>query len=473
MNLIPNNPSKKIEAIYIEKFININKINIKVIKYNEYLNINQEIIKTYKDKPDLLIINFSNGKPDIIKNIPKYPIFLNNIFYITPICIQQVNGFDNNSKNKYYLINNFIERIRIILGGIITDKQTSQELKIKYIPRINLSSGIKDYMKNNFEKKWFVNNIPKWMSKNFEINNAGWLSDYNKLAINYIYKNYKINNVAELGSYYGLSTKYLASKNEGYIYSFDEYKNILLTDFTITNLTPIDKNYFLKYIKFESFHKNLENYENIYSVKYDCYNACKLLHENNINIDLFYIDFCKIDSKLIKIVDEIFHFYPNCIVIGDDAMYLKKSLEYFKNKYDYVYLETCYICSKKLVNKKKLLDVFEIMKDYNNTTDLQKLEKLDEKYRINYILKLIKNNDNIEKIINDIKKLNVNPNTKSNHISQNGNLFIYIASNFYENKKYYYELYNKLNDIYLDKKLLNNFNLSSDDYFNYKLNDFI
>ena len=71
MNLIPNNPSKKIEAIYIEKFININKINIKVIKYNEYLNINQEIIKTYKDKPDLLIINFSNGKPDIIKNIPK------------------------------------------------------------------------------------------------------------------------------------------------------------------------------------------------------------------------------------------------------------------------------------------------------------------------------------------------------------------------------------------------------------------
>jgi len=468
MNLIPNNHSKKIEAICIEKYINIDKINIKTINYRENININKEIINAYKNKPDLLIINFSDNSPDIIKNIPKYPIFLNNIFYITPICIQQINGFDNNSNNKTYLINNFIERIKYILGGIITDK----EIKLKYKSNINLSSGIKDYIKNDFEKNWFVNKIPKWMSKNFEINNAGWFSDYNKLAINYIYQNYKIKNVAELGSYYGLSTKYLASKNEGNVYAFDEYKNILLTDFIITNLTPIDKNYFLKYIKFESFHKNLENYENIYSVKYDCYNACKLLYENNIDIDLFYIDFCKIDNKIIKVVDEIFYLYPNSIIIGDDAVYLDKSLEYFKNKYDYINLKTCYICSKKLINKDSLLRVFKIMEKYNSTTDLKKLEKLNEKYRINYILKLIGHNSSIKKILYIINRLKINPNTKSN-ILQNGNIFIYIASNFYENKKYYYELYNKLNEIYVDKKIRNNFNLSSDDYFNYKLNDFL
>ncbi len=469
MILIPNNHSKKIEAMCIEKYININKINSKIINYDRHLNINKEILKTYKDKPDLLIINFSHDTPDIIKNIPKYPIFLNNIFYITPICIQQVNGFDNNSHDKDYLINNFIERIKLILGGIITNR----EIKVKYISNLDLSSGIKDYMKNDFEKKWFVNKLPKWMSKNFEINKAGWFSDYNKLAINYIYKNYKIKNVAELGTYYGLSTQYLAERNSGIIYSFDEFKNILLTDFIIDNLTPIDKKYFLKYLKFESFHKNLENYKNIYSIKYDCYDACKLLYENNIGIDLFYIDFCKIDNKLIRVVDEIFHRYPNCIIVGDDAEYLDKSLEYFKNKYDYVNLETCYICSKKLVNKNKLLQAFEIMKDYNNTNNLKKLEKLEEKYKINYIVRLIKNNSTIDKILDNIKKLNIDPNTKSGNISQNGNLFIYIASNFYKNKKYYYELYNKLNDIYLDKKLMNNFNLSSDDYFNYKLDDFI
>jgi hypothetical protein len=469
MNLIPNNPNKKIESICIEKYININKINIKIINYKENLNINKEIIKVYRDKPDLIIINFSNNSPDIIKNIPKYPIFLNNIFYITPICIEQINGFDNKSNNKDYLINNFIQRIKFILGGIITN----EKLKVKDILNINLSSGIKDYMKNNFEKKWFVNKIPKWMSKNFEINNAGWFADYNKLAIDYIYENYKIKNVAELGSYYGLSTKYLASKKKGNLYSFDEYKNILLTDFVITNLTPFDKNYFLKYIKFESFHKNLENYENIYSVKYDCYNACKLLYENNIDIDLFYIDFCKIDNKIIKVVDEIFHFYPNSIIIGDDAVYLNESLKYFKNKYDYVNLETCYICSKKLINKDNLLKNFKIMKKNNSTNDLEELKKLDEKYKINYIIKLIKNNSNIKKIIDDIEKLKIDPNTKSNNILQNGNIFIYIASNFYENKNYYYELYNKLNEIYVDKKITNNFNLSSDDYFNYKLDYFM
>ena len=136
MNLIPNNHSKKIEAICIEKYINIDKINIKTINYRENININKEIINAYKNKPDLLIINFSDNSPDIIKNIPKYPIFLNNIFYITPICIQQINGFDNNSNNKTYLINNFIERIKYILGGIITDK----EIKLKYKSNLKLSS---------------------------------------------------------------------------------------------------------------------------------------------------------------------------------------------------------------------------------------------------------------------------------------------------------------------------------------------
>ena len=63
-------------------------------------------------------------------------------------------------------------------------------------------------------------------------------------------------------------------------------------------------------------------------IKNNNFLAIKWLKDNKINIDLFYIDFIKDDVKLINFINEIFEEYPNCIIIGDDLVYLKYSIDY-------------------------------------------------------------------------------------------------------------------------------------------------
>jgi hypothetical protein len=471
MNLIlyPANINKVLESNYIPKYINIKrKAQIEIINYNIDKNINEEVIKSYKKYPDILIINFDNISPIIIKNIPRYPIFINNMFYITPICYQQLNGFSNDNNNKQYLINDFIERIKRILGGILS----INDFKFQNISYVNMDSGIKNIMDIKFEKNWFVNKIPKWMTTDIEINNSGWFSIYNQLAIDYIFENYKINKTVELGAYYGLSTKYIINKNiNSTLYSFDLYDNILLTNYVVKNITQLDINYFFKYIKFESFHSNLSNFENLYSVKYDCYSAPELLKKYNINIDLFYIDFCKKDKLLIQFVDNIFKLYPECIIIGDDAPMLSSSLKYFENKYDYVYLRDCYICSykTKLINTDKLLEKYNKEKEYQNTNDIELLKNIDINYRIKYIGYLINNYKNNSDIIKYLDILNIDPNIQSHYLIHNSNLFHHIAYSSNKNYEYYIGLYNILNEKYNDKDISNDLNLIPNDYFNYDL----
>ncbi len=341
--LIPTNKSKIFESKFIKKFIDITDPVIKIIHYNKNNNINKDILKAFDDKPDIIIINFNekemknkNNKKEklkIIKNIPRIPIFIDNVFYISPISLKCINGFSNNINDKDYLIKDCIVRIIKTYGGIIS----YSNFVFPLLDYNNFQSGLNLYNKNAFSKNYYVNNIPKWMTKNIEINNKGWFSKNNQYAIDYIFKNYSLTNIVELGTYYGTSSLYMAErKNQDCsIYCVDNFDNILLTNFVVENPTPIDFKYFFRYFKFESFHARLANYSNIYSLKYDCYKIPKLFSCNKINVDLFYIDFCKIDSKLILLVDEIFQLYPNAIVIGDDAVHLDKSLKYFKDKYNY------------------------------------------------------------------------------------------------------------------------------------------
>ena len=71
--------------------------------------------------PDLLIIKFDDKIDTLrITKLPRYPIYLGNTFYITPICIQQINGFPNDTNDQYFLINEFIKRILIIFGAILS-----------------------------------------------------------------------------------------------------------------------------------------------------------------------------------------------------------------------------------------------------------------------------------------------------------------------------------------------------------------
>ena len=106
--LYPANTNKLLEPNNISKYINIkNKSKTEIIIYGINKNINKDVIIAYEKKPDILIINFDNNEPIFIKNIPRYPIFINNIFYITPICYQQINGFSNDNNNKQYFCHSF------------------------------------------------------------------------------------------------------------------------------------------------------------------------------------------------------------------------------------------------------------------------------------------------------------------------------------------------------------------------------
>jgi hypothetical protein len=469
--LFPTNKKKIIESENIEFFINTKeKINFETINYDKNKNINLEIIDIYKNEPDIIIIKFKNTKLLNITKIPKYPIFYDFVFYITPICMQQVNGFSNNNNNVYYLVYNFLERIKTILGGIISKKGFVYNLN--NYPNVNLSSGI--------NKLWFVDNIPSWMVKHFPINTSGWFSNYNKLAIDYVYEVFNIENTVELGSYYGLSTKYIANKNKnGILYSADEYRNILLTNYIATTITPIDTKYFFKYIKFESYHKNIleSGNKNIYSLKYNCFNVPNLLHKNKIKIDLFYIDFCKKDNLLIKFVDNIFLLYPNCIIIGDDASILKHSLDYFKNKYNYINLTDCYLCSKNI----KFTKTEKLMKEYNehrnileniDDIDIDVIKNENDDYKILYLAKQINKKKSTNEIIKIIKILNIDPNKNCFFLIQNSNIFNHIAYSYNKDKKYYMNLYKIMDNLYTDKKIKNSFNLISSDYFEYGLDAF-
>lgn len=475
LELFPANPNKLLESKYIEKFINIIDIPLNVIiNYHINSNINNDVLYSYNLKPDILIINFSTTTPNKLKNIPRYPIFVNNVFYITPICYQQINGFSNDINNMDFLINDFIERIKRILGAIIS----TPNFTFNTISQINLNSGIKNIMfPNSISNNWFVNHVPSWTTKFICSNKAGWLSSFNKIAIDYVFSNYDISSIAELGAYYGLSTKYMANikSNDSSIYSFDQFDNIMLTNYVAKNITPLDLNYFFKYIKLESFHSNLSSFNNIFSLKYDCFNAPELLHNNKINIDLFYIDFCKKDKLLINFVNKIFKFFPNSIIIGDDASMLSSSLEHFKNNYNYVFLTDCYICSKNIIfkNSEQLLLKYNNEIKYRTTTNIELLETIDINYKIYFISRLIDQQKPYNEIFKALKTLNIDPNAQCSLLRQNSNLFHHIAYKSTINNKYYLGLYNYLNNKYIIKNTKNNFNLTPNDYFNYELNSFI
>jgi hypothetical protein len=501
--LLTLNKKKFFESKLIPHFYNV-KGNSKIftIKYKSDLNLNHEILKSYHEKPDIIIIDFnesSNSNIICIKNRPMYPIIYNGVLYITPICIEQINGFSNSINNKEKLFKNVVERILYSMGGILTEKQYSMinidlfktKTKTKTNNKTNneniFTDGIKDIF-TDFRRESIVNRIPDWMLTGIDRNLTGWFTIENSMAIDYIMKLYRdeINNIAELGSYFGKSTRYLASKkrDECKLFAFDDFKNVLLTDYIIENPNPLDYKYFLNRFKFEGFHKNLAEFNNIYSVKYDCFKATKWLKQNNILIDLFYIDFCKNDNKLIRIIDEIFELYPNAIVIGDDAQWLNSSLEYFSNKYNYIYCKNCYICSanRPFENKEKFISKLKESWDSEGYYQIEDAVKLNLQYRIKFIIKYIEkyieksiNQKNKNSVIQLFNKLSVDPNERCRYIVQGGNLFHWIAMKYRnsDNKDQWLSLYSEINKKYADRSESNFLGLTPNDYFNYNLTDFL
>lgn len=488
--LLPLNKKKVYESKLMPFFYNINNVvKTEIIHFKKGLNINKELLHLYKNKPDLFIIDFNEkyliNNITFIKNKPIYPIISGSVLYITPICIEQINGFSNKLFDKESLLDDVIDRIMYGLGGILVNNDHKINITCKRsVSKQNetiFNNGIKDYLKD-FRRHSNVSYIPEWMTKGIDKNKTGWFTVENSQAIDYVLDTYRdtITNIAELGSYFGKSTKYIASKKKDDVnlFAFDDFKNVLLTDYTINNPNPLDYKYFLQYLKFEGFHKNLSNYNNVYSIKYNCFMAPKWLKKNNIKIDLFYLDFCKIDHKLIKIVDEIFELFPESIIIGDDAQWLDKSLTYFKEKYNYIYAYNCYICSykKNLIKKDGFIKKVKDNQDKENCLSVNKCSKLNLQYRIKYLLNTINKNINtdnfIKNINNQIKELSINPNERCRYIVQGGCLFHQISMKYREdikNRNKWLSLYQEIIKKYKDKSIKNYFGLTPNDYFNYNL----
>ena len=501
--LLTLNKKKVYESKLIPFFYNLDRVAKRVtIKYEKNIDLNREILRFYNEKPDIIIINFNRIDTSIllIKNSPMYPIIYNGVLYITPVCIEQINGFSNTIKEKDALFRDTVERILYSMGGILTEKKYSNmNIVISKNKNKNiLTNGIKDQY-TDFRRESVVNQIPRWMVRGIKENRTGWFAIENSMAIDYIMQLYgdRINNIAELGSYFGKSTRYLASKKRDScnLFAFDDFKNVLLTDYIIENPNPLDFKYFLNRFKFEGFHKNLAEFSNIYSVKYDCFKAAKWLKRHNINIDLFYLDFCKNDSKLIKVVDEIFDLYPNAIVIGDDAQWLSSSLEYISKKYNYIYCKNCYICTnrerqnreqqnrerqnRERQNREQFMNQLKINWRDEDCNVLEDVIKLDIEYRIKfimrYITKLIHNGKDQNKINRLLERLAIDPNKSSRYIVQGGNLFHWIAMKYQSdsNKERYLSLYNEITEKYRDNDELNFMDLTPNDYFNYNLTNFV
>ena len=154
---------------------------------------------------------------------------------------------------------------------------------------------------------------------------------------------------------------------------------------------------------------------------------------------------------------------------------LSTALEYFKNKYNFILLKECYICSKniKLKNTEQLLNKINNIIRFQETEDIELLKTIDIDYRIWFIAKLINQQKPASEIIKYLELLNVNPNTVTYFLRQYSNLFHHIAYKSINNNYYFIELYDILNKKYGNQDLRNNFNLSVNDYFNYELNSFM
>jgi len=478
LKIIPVNNKKVIESEHANKFYDTHneKINIVYIQFRENKNLNEIILKKYKEQPDIIIINFNdiedkqknnNANNNIqnnsnilnINSIPVYPIIYKKVIYITPILIEQLNGFSNVYIDKNSCLNDFYNRIYYIIGAIISDNTFNINITT------HDNSGIKD-RRIGFLKDNTVSKLEPWMSRFIPTCDFGWFGLQNRLAIDYVFENYKINNLAELGVYMGKSAKYISNKNKNIdYYCFDRFDNLFLTDYITKSLQPDDTNFFYKYIRFETFNSNLKDHSNLFSIKNDNYLSIDFLKKYNINIDLFYIDFCKDDTLLIDFINKIFEHYPNAIIIGDDLVHLTFSMKYLSKKYNLVEMVTCYVCTYKtpIVNKNKLLNDSKEIVNKLNETNINKIVNYEKEYIKNFIMREIEKKINIDKIINYINIIKINTNDLIDFDSNN--IYHSIIKLYKKtNDNYYIDLYNKLCKIYKDEHKKNDANMTPLDY---------
>ena len=452
----------------IKKLINIMQPTIMKID-NSYLSKNGiEINKLLlKNLENYNIFTFGEI-PFKINFISLYPIILsNNSLILTNTQIQILNGFDNNTD----IIKSILFRSKYYFGGIITDN-------IDYINKLNnnfnnfnLNKGIKDLL-SGIERNYFINKVNKNLVYNYIPNKQGWISKDTNDNLKYMLNYTKPKNIVECGSWYGKSTKIILKNIEknSNIYCFDKYQPVLKSSYDFKHKTPIDLFYF-SYPRLETFMKNVSEYDsNIYAINYDALQAPEFLKKNNIEVDIFYLDFEKRSSNLLNFLKKINDFYPNSNIVGDDMVYssVKSAISNYilsNNKYIGIIADSYIISNNKLKDYNKLID-----KSYKYKTEIEYIIKDIQNNKINtknipIYIKLSLEYGLFKKILEIIKKLKLKLNEPILELDHN-NTYYHFISNYlriYEMKDLLKEFIN-----YEEPKLIyNNYLLTYKDYFNY------
>ncbi len=482
LKLKPIMENKKFRAEHVNPFYNEKKINLTMKLYNFYndanISINEQIWNDWKDKKeiDLYIISFKTYKINmqnyefIISNLPKFPIYYDETVIITPILFYLLNGFSNRIKEKTNLLKDFFCRIAEKIGVILASKYFFYPQRIHFD-----NTGIHDFFTNKLLKEPNVFKIQDWMVDKFDTNDFGWFSYNNHLMADYLFENFNIKKVAEFGIFMGYSTRIFLNKNPNLeYYCFDNFNPLFLTKSSQTNMKVDDVKFHWKFMRFETFHANIKEFKNVYTIVGDIYQNFHLLKKYNIEPDLFYIDFEKRDNYVIKIVDKILNQFPNTIIFGDDAVYLNKSLKYIQEKYNSIILKNCYACSKNKTfpDAEKFTQLYQQEQNHLKENNIKKVSALTEKFKINYITRLIDRKIDIPKILIAIDYLHINPNTRSITLENEDNIYHFICKKYRDDPNYYMKLYNELNKIHPDKGIPNNFNLIPHDYIDYNIGKF-
>lgn len=430
LKLIPLN---KLENKYLQNNIkkyynnynnnNNSRIKIKYLIFEENgYKTNKLIIDNIDKNYDLII--FTNNQNKIQKNInliPVYPIYYkenNNIFLIfTPILLQQINGFSNNTL-KQNLLNDILYRINKELGGILVNTN------LPNIEKVEIKDGYNNllYDKNNILSNYFVNEIKEKYTKYIPTNFHGWLAPGTKANLEYVIHQFNPKVILELGAWLGKSDYFIKNLNNNIeLYSVDKFQNVLTTPYNSNEYNPIDKFYF-NVIRYETFCKNLSKYsKNLYTIKYNIDNIIDLLKKfPSFHIDIIFIDAIKNKNKLIKFINNIFKLYPNIIIVGDDYVFdsVKDAIKTFQNDYFIEYNNTSYVISKqKLINynqvkiknelnKKKNIYIQNISlnKDFMNYNNLN----IEDKYLVLFYLITKKKYDSLLNFIYIYPKIDLN-----------------------------------------------------------------
>lgn len=240
--------------------------------------------------------------------------------------------------------NNDYIKSKICKLGYINDIDNENKLRD--------SSSLPRFKKTIMVFRKFKNTFP---SINFDLNNVflhGWFQENNILTFDFIINNYSIKNMCELGSWFGLSSKYFCSELNGKLYCIDLwYNNYIINKeenkFIDDQYCNDDKLLLKDRNLYSTFLNNLYEFKNtVVPIRTNTISGIELLYNQQIPIDLFYIDanhtYDSVKQEILIIKEK----YPCALIFGDDYSFpgVKQAVNELAIKFNDIELVINYPC---------------------------------------------------------------------------------------------------------------------------------